>query len=48
MSSVIPQVSRQGARILLAVCVLAMGWYGYYQIGHLIQLALGQLLLLPS
>ena len=43
MSSVNQQVSRRGARILLAFCLLAMAWYGYYQIGHLMRLAMGQL-----
>lgn len=32
MNSTIPPVSRRAARVLLAVCLLAMAWYGYYQI----------------
>lgn len=32
MSSTIPPVSRRAARVLLAVCLLVMAWYGYYQI----------------
>ena len=42
MSSETLPISRKGARILLAMCMLAMAWYGAYQVGHLVRLLTAQ------
>jgi hypothetical protein len=40
MSSMLPPLSRRGARVVLAASLLAMIWYGYYQVGSNVRLLL--------
>ena len=40
MSSILPPISRSGARVVLAASLLSMIWYGYYQVGSNVRLLL--------